>query len=141
MFVDRWAVGTGAGTFACAFPYYQPPAIGSLYFRYAHNDWIEYLAELGVLGAGLLAWLVAAVVWPLPTAEVDGDRQAKEGAEGGRRRRRGRSTWRHYERRGIALALAGMAMHALTDFPLQIPPILLTAAALAGLMNRREVRS
>ncbi len=136
MFLDRWVAGTGAGTFACAFPYYQPPAISSLYFRYAHNDWLEYVAELGVIGAALLAWLVAAVVWLAPEAEVD-----PAGAGNGGRGRRRHSTWRRYERRGVVLALAGMSAHALVDFPLHIPATLLTASALAGLLNRREQRS
>jgi O-antigen ligase len=134
MLGDRWAAGTGAGTFACAFPYYQPPALTGLYFRYAHNDWLEYPTELGAIGTALLAWLVGAVLWPVRVRGGQGDAPS---ASDGRGRHR-RSTWRRYERRGIALALAGMSIHALVDFPLHIPATLLTASALAGLAGRRD---
>lgn len=138
LFLDRWFAGCGAGTFACAFPYYQPSSIAGLYFRYAHNDWIEYGVELGLAGSGLLAWFLAAVLWPWAHATVGVGFPNAAPRGGGRVRRT--STWRRYERRGIGLALAGMAAHALVDFPVHIPAILLTACVLAGLWNRRPAQ-
>jgi O-antigen ligase len=122
MFGDRWLTGTGAGTFACAFPYYQSRDVAGLYFRYAHNDWVEYPAELGLAGGALLAWLGVAALWP--------------GLAGRGARSRGgprhRSIWRAYLWRGSLLALAGVGAHALLDFPFHIPGTAVLASALAG---------
>jgi O-antigen ligase len=120
---DRWFAGTGAGTFACAFPYYQSHDIAGLYFRYAHNDWVEYPAELGLVGGSLLAWLGAAVLWPGLAG------RGARGAHGGRRHR---AIWRAYLWRGSMLSLAGVGAHALLDFPFHIPATAALASALAG---------
>jgi O-antigen ligase len=122
---DRWLFGTGAGTFAEAFPYYKPHTLEGFY-RYAHNDYLQYLAELGVVGALLLAATVAA------------------GA--------GRGAWTVFarssrsgplhtrERRGIALALGGVAVHAGVDFPLHIPAIAMLACVWLGLLRASQER-
>ncbi|MCE9616180.1 MAG: O-antigen ligase family protein [Lentisphaerae bacterium] len=110
------AFGVGAGTFARAFPYYQPERLSG-YFRYAHNDWLQALAELGVVGCGLLALALATLTAPI---------------------------WRGWERLrhdrlagGVTIAVAGLALHAVLDFPLQGPVIGSLVAVLVGLVCRR----
>ena len=112
MFRDRWGFGIGAGTFALGFPYYQPRDVGGFY-RYAHQDYLQYLAELGLAGSALLAATAAGVVGRIRPAAV----------------------WNSTTRRGVAVALFGVAGHALMDFPLHIPAIALLAVAWLALLT------
>jgi O-antigen ligase len=96
--------GTGLGTFAEAYPAYEKRSGPEMLLAHAHNDYLECLAELGLAGTALLLGLVlllavrAFLVW------------------------RGR---RNPEVKGLALgglvSLAGMGIHAVTDFNLHIP--------------------
>ena len=136
LLMSRWLGGVGAGCYAVAFPYYQSDALAGLYFSFAHNDWLQYLCELGLLGGGLL---VALLVGLLPVETWRGmlpvrmGRKEKEGKGRSQRSVRGR-----YEREGLLLALGGLAVHALIDFPLHIPSIAIIAAAWVGLLGQQE---
>ena len=124
MFSDRWLYGTGAGTFALAFPYYQPVGVAGFY-RHAHNEYLQILAEMGVFGSALLGGALWAM-WAAP----------RPGAGAGFSLGRGM-------REAVGLALAGLAAHALVDFPLRLPALGLLAAALvgcAGGWRRRSAR-
>lgn len=125
MWSERWVSGTGAGTFPAVFPYYQPPGLSG-FVRYAHNDWLQMLAEFGVAGSALLAWLGWGILRPLRTA-------APEGGGGTRRR----FTLAACETRGLALALAGLGLHAAVDFPMRTPGLILIAFAWAALLGYR----
>lgn len=128
MWSDRWFSGTGAGTFSLAFPYYQPRDVGG-FFRHAHNDWLETLAELGIAGAALLAALAAGMLRRSRGAPADaGSPHARRGAE---------PALSGAESFALALALAGVALHAVVDFPMAITPIAVTVAAFMALLSRR----
>jgi O-antigen ligase len=49
--------GTGLGTFAFSFPPFRTSGITSRY-TYAHNDFLEFTSELGLLFLPLLLWLI-----------------------------------------------------------------------------------
>ena len=79
MVEDRLFWGTGFGTFAAAFPSYRPLgfALGqterSTEVDHAHNWILEWTAETGVLGLGLLVWFWSAVLsqwWKLFSANA-----------------------------------------------------------------------
>ena len=103
IFSDYPLFGTGLGTFASIYPAYED---SKEFFRYshAHNDYLEYLAELGIFGfiflaGGILILLINSfLVW-------------KER--------------RHPWVKGLALgglvAVTCMLIHSVTDFNLQIP--------------------
>jgi O-antigen ligase len=96
--------GTGLGTFASAYGAYERTSTTEMRLVHAHNDYLEYVAELGLVGAVLLFGIVlylavsAYLAW------------------------RGR---RNVQARALALggivSLAGMGLHASTDFNLHIP--------------------
>lgn len=96
--------GTGLGTFAAAYPAYEKKGGPEMLLTHAHNDYLEYLSELGIVGTVLLfgGVLVLAVRAFLAWRER-----------------------RNPELKGLALggivALAGMGIHTLTDFNLHIP--------------------
>jgi len=56
MIPDFWLAGTGAGTFAYIFPKYSQSVVG--FYDYAHNDYLQILVELGVIGCIPLVGLV-----------------------------------------------------------------------------------
>lgn len=110
---DRPVTGWGAGSFRHYFPMYQrvyAPIYdnGKLRWEHAHNDYLQTLAEVGSVGAGLIVLMLGSGAWGLY---------------------RGRC-WRN------PLALFGVAgllvtlAHAWIDFQFQNPAILTTWAVL-----------
>jgi O-antigen ligase len=95
--------GTGLGTFASVYPAYDESG-KSVRYSHAHNDYLEYLSELGVMGIillfGGLAYIVIStfLIWRVR---------------------------RHPEVKGLALggivAIVAILIHSITDFNLHIP--------------------
>ncbi len=118
LILERPLLGSGLGTFQWTYPAHESvrPDIPA---RYAHNDYIQALSEVGIVGLGLLLWAFGAV-W--------------------------RIAYRNFKNaqdpmiRGIGLGTIGMltaiALQECTDFGLYIPGVSLTAALLAGLNLR-----
>jgi len=106
--------GTGLGTFGQAFGRYRPMEVQSTY-THAHQDYLQWFAETGVIGA--LAGL--AVVAGLALTAV----QALKRSEGARDRALAA---------GICAGLIGFALHSLVDFNGHIPANTLIAAVLAA---------
>ena len=79
---DALWTGWGAGSFRYAFPKYQIKEprifyvryhpkkgwIGRLFYRYAHNDILQFLAEYGLIGSGLLLLAIGGFLLPVFTA-------------------------------------------------------------------------
>jgi hypothetical protein len=94
--LKSWFLGVGAGGFEDAFTLVQPTGLfGSV--EYLHNDWVQLVLELGVLGTAVL--LGAGVVWW---------------------RRVGPSRLNRL-RAAAAGGIAAIALHSLGDFNLHIP--------------------
>jgi O-antigen ligase len=104
--------GSGGGSFSGVFPNFQPASVTGL-VDHAHNDYLEFAAELGLPGLAMLTVLVLSSAW---------------------------QAWRVLFRRRSALprgaafatlmTCAWLALHSATDFNLQIPANALTAAVL-----------
>jgi len=114
--------GFGPGTFQIAFPFFTQSLGNGIagIWQDAHNDYLQGLMEWGYLGGALWA---ALLLGGLGMA-ID-------------RHRRQQRSWdtetRLLSSAGI-LSLGGLMLHALVDFPLQIPSLQLYAAVLLGLL-------
>jgi len=121
MLADRWVAGWGAGCFRYGFTKYQHRDAELTQWRQAwlrwehvHDDWLEFLIELGV--TGFLPILATAAFWLRRIVRL--------------------RLWREPLLLPILCGLAALALHACWDFPLQCPAILGTASALLPLAVR-----
>ena len=111
---DHWLTGSGLGTFPYAFQrsaMYLPQKT----VDYAHNDYLQWLLELGIPGATLLLGSLGFVF--ITTI------------------RRIRETPSHPQRTyaiGALLGAGGILTHAWVDFPLRIPAIAALTSVLLG---------
>ncbi|MEI7542290.1 MAG: O-antigen ligase family protein [bacterium] len=108
---DNPLLGTGAGNFYIKYPFYQAKALTPQYFKdsdyyksgHAHNDFIQFAAEYGILGAGTMFLLFGLMFYSslkyLKYSEKKGILVA-----------------------GIIAAFAGLMVHAFFNFPFQIIP-------------------
>lgn len=126
MIKDYPLTGSGGGTFYAAFPKYRPSVI-TAYFDYAHNDYVQFTTDSGVIGLGLVGLVVLSTfVVALRTL---------------------------YERRdplcrgiafGATMGIIAIMIHSWVDFNLQIPAnafafvVLLALAWAAYSMNRHH---
>jgi tetratricopeptide (TPR) repeat protein/O-antigen ligase len=65
---DHPVAGVGLGNFRIEFPPYSNRVVPVAWFgaklqpKHTHNDYLQILAELGIVGFGLMAWLLVAAV-------------------------------------------------------------------------------
>jgi len=111
------ALGVGLGAYPDAIPALKP-GHGEVRTTHAESDVLEFLAEGGLLGLGLLAWLAAR----LAEGFVD-------------RLRHGRDPARTGIAVGAAAGCAALLVHSLVDFNLRIPSNALLFASLLGLAS------
>ncbi len=102
-------MGIGLGTFGEVYSAYEDRWLGQSRYTHAHNDYLEYTAELGVVG---MVFLLGGVVFLLATAFL---------------------VWRdrrHPEIKGLVLggmvAVVNMFIHSVGDFNLHIPANMIT---------------
>jgi O-antigen ligase len=107
--------GTGLGTFGLAYEAYETLGLQGM-FDHAHNDYLEYMSELGIAGFGIL---LAAILF------IAGD-----------------ALFVWFKRRSSeakALAMGGLVsivailLHSLTDFNLHIPATMFLFSVILGL--------
>lgn len=117
--------GSGAGTFYTSFPEYRGYEIRTFY-DHAHNDYIEFLSERGVIGMIPLLLVILATYIA--------------------------AFWAQWKRRnplmrglsfGCIMSMTAMALHATVDFNLQIPAnaatfMLVLALGWISLFHKKE---
>ncbi len=99
---DRPLLGTGPGTFASVFPYYQSATISDRMINQAHCDPVQFLVEYGLLGTALFLGMIAWLACRRP-------RLARETS--------GNSSLYELRAPAMAIGLSGLMMHSLVDFP------------------------
>lgn len=114
MIGDHPWTGTGLGTFRWAYASYERPGEW-LITQQAHNDYLQLAAETGLVGAALALWGLVAF----------GRRVL--------RRALSRAGGRPTTVAAAAAVLAGL-VHAVVDFPLQMPAVALLFSILAGVV-------
>jgi O-antigen ligase len=108
MWKDYPVFGSGLGSFHVVFPRYSQQDLGALY-THAHNDYLEFASETGVVGSALLGALVfLSFLAALRAQIVRRDRLM-----------RGISF-------GAIMAVSALGLHSTVDFNLQIPANALT---------------
>ncbi|HEX4331486.1 MAG TPA: O-antigen ligase family protein [Usitatibacter sp.] len=95
--------GSGAGTFYVAFPRYRTDAIAN-FFDHAHNDYVQFAAESGLVGLGLLAAVVLASLRSAYLAQLVRRDPAMKSAS-----------------LACIMGVAALLVHSWADFNLQIP--------------------
>jgi len=116
MFAARPVLGMGWNTFGRVYPKYM--SLGGYPSQLAHNDYLQVLAETGLVGAALYAafWLVTMVAGTKLCLDRETPLELR------------------WLRVGIYCAIASFLLHSLVDFDLYIPGIALYVFFLAGLM-------
>jgi len=121
MLRDEPLLGVGTGRFAVVYPLYQQartrtPGFGTgLQLEHAHNDWLEFAADLGLPGALALLFLFVGAVARSFRAVLSATTSGE----------RARATAR-------AAALTGILVHGLLSFPLHSPASSFLAWFLVG---------
>jgi len=123
MFAQKPVLGWGLGTFPDVYPQFRS-FYTNFFVNQAHDDYLQFLVELGALGFATMLWLIAAVF---------------RGAV------RKLSRWMDDVNGGVALAallgVLGIMVHSFVDFNLQIPAnaalfyVLCTIAAMEPRFN------
>lgn len=108
----RPILGWGFGTFESAFPMVQSETIDLLY-DHAHNDWIEWAQEGGVLALGAAVALLFFALRGAPVGSARGFDAAFNIA--------------------CTAAIVAVAVHAMWDFSLRIPAVAVVCAGMVGI--------
>jgi O-antigen ligase len=119
MMSDSGIWGFGPGNFMACFPHYTAYLNGAVdgIWVYAHEDYLQAIVEWGYVGAAVLGVIFFGGIW---------------------------TGWRRFRGTPLAendsvlltvvlMALAGVAVHASFDFPLQIPSLQLYTATYLGI--------
>lgn len=106
-------VGTGIGTFVWGFPRYRPEGLNVL-ADYAHNDYLQAAAEMGIFALLFIVWILFKVI----------RKGLKDGPD-------------DPIRLGCAIGALSLSLHGLVDFNFHIPAnMLLFTVYLAIVMKK-----
>ncbi len=108
--------GSGPGTYVQVFPAFQPLELGPWLIDFAHNDYLQWLFEGGMLAALLILLLFGLYLWQWT-------------------RIYSRDRWSRYRFIQVAagIGLLMMLIHEFLDFNLRIPANMVFFALLAGI--------
>lgn len=107
--------GCGLGGFESVFLKHQAIA-NNFAIQFAHNDYLQYLAELGIVGFSILSAALISVLWPIFDGLkhfVDEDRRLLTV--------------------GVIGSIVAIGLHSLVDFNMYIPANAMTLAWIVGL--------
>jgi O-antigen ligase len=117
MIQDNWGTGIGLGAYDTVYPRYSKRD-GTIVVSQAHNDYLQALADGGIVGGAIVLWFLAVMV------------------------RDTRRALRHRDpmKAGMALGCAGglfaLAVHSIFDFNLQLPSNALLFLILTAVVSR-----
>ena len=111
-FRDYPVFGSGFGTFQYIFKVYQPEGL-RLYWAHAHNDYLELLLELGIVGTVIVVIFFVLVLGTIMKADWRG-RELYLGA-------------------ALLSSITTIAVHSIVDFNLHIPSNAILFSLILGL--------
>ncbi len=117
MILANWLTGTGPGTYSLAFPGYQPPGFSHRYYM-AHNDYLQFTAELGLGVIALLVWMIIILY------------------RKGLRNMRLSDSFNQAVLLGSLAGITALLVHSIVDFNLHIPANALLFTVLAAFVLR-----
>lgn len=117
---EFFPLGSGAGTYQAVMQRFHPEVFPGVIINHAHNDYLEWLLELG-----LVAVLLVAIVLLLYIRQW------------GRVWKRGEWAQFRFVQAGAGIALLLMLLHSLVDFNLRIPANAVFTAFLAAIFFHR----
>jgi len=145
-------LGVGAGNFDLAFQRYKFPRENVFPARYylsanfAHNEFLQLGAEMGIIGLGLV--LVMLIIFFRKgiqgfSSGYGKDSLVSENSLGRRGSIVSKTSWGLYTlppflRAGILSGLAGIMVHSMVDFPLRPPATAITVVFLIALIMGTE---
>ncbi len=117
---EFFPLGSGAGAYEEVFRRFHPADIPGVTIDHAHNDYLEWLLEVGLIAGLLIAvWLILYL------------------RQWGRIWKRGEWMPFRFAQAGAGIALLLMMVHSLVDFNLRIPANAVFTALLAALFFHR----
>lgn len=123
MIAARPVLGWGLGTFPTVYPQFRT-FYTELFVNQAHNDYLQWLAETGIVGLGAMVWLLATVF-------IRASRKIRG--------------WHWSPGRALTLAaiigVAGLAVHSFVDFNFEIPANAALFFTLCGVAVRHSTRN
>jgi O-antigen ligase len=126
MWEDHLWLGVGPGQFDNRFPEYRPYDVQP-HPEWAHNDYLNTLADYGVAGSALVAaaWILlyrgVAKTWKHVRATPDDFARKKSS--------------RFAFMLGTALGLMGILIHSIVEFPLHTPGVAVVVVTLMALLS------
>ena len=104
MVIDNWFVGVGAGAFYSSFSPYRDLSVGNSFYHFAHNDYLQFWAEYGLIGIVILCIMVIQCI----RVNCSVLKQS-------------RNVYRRTFAYASIYSTLLIAIHSVVDFPLQIP--------------------
>jgi O-antigen ligase len=119
MIEDNVYTGTGPGTFTEAFPAYQEPGLSVLPV-YAHNDYLQFMADNGIFFIPLMLWLLFLFF------------------RAGFQKFKSRSRQTMGISLGCMAAMVAILIHSFSDFNLHIPANIVLFTVISAMVLRPE---
>jgi len=96
--------GSGAGSFYTTYPMYESGENSPGFYHHAHNDYLQFASEFGLVVTALLGFGVLASLWAAVSAQIERRDRLLQGM-------------------GFAatMAIVALLIHSAVDFNLQIP--------------------
>ena len=117
IFLDHYSTGTGLGTLETVFPQYETTYTGRV-VDHAHNDYLELLAETGVIG-GILGLVFIVLLFHQGFANLNSRERQSD----------------HFFYAGALAACSALLVHSFVDFNLRVPSNALLFLLLATLAS------
>lgn len=103
MIQDYPFLGTGPGTFSIIFSQYQPPGTGGAFYLEAHNDYLHFVSDVGLLLIPIILWM-AIVLFRKGIHKLKNPSHLVRGVTA-----------------GAMSGIVSMLVHSIVDFNLHIP--------------------